>query len=81
MGDGGGGGGGGGGEELTRWEGCEGRERRCSAELARLERSNASELVSWERWGEGVVRSSGSSKGARVVTWQVGKGVGMGARR
>ena len=42
---------GGGGEGLTRWERGEGRERGCSAELARLERSKASELVGWERWG------------------------------
>ena len=72
---------GGGGEELARWERWEGKERGCSAELARWERSKASELVSRERWGEGVVRSSGSGKGARVVTWKVGKGGGMGARR
>ena len=49
--------------------------------LARLERNKANELGSWERCGEGVVRSLGSGKGARVVTWQVGKGWGMGARR
>ena len=66
---------------MTRWERWEWRERGCSAELTRLERSKASELVSWERWGEGVVRSLGSGKGARVVTWQVGKGGGTGARR
>ena len=39
-----------------------------SAELARWERSEGSEVVNWERWGKrGVVRSWQGGKGARVV--------------
>ena len=55
--------------------GGEGRERGCSTELARWERSEGSEVVSWERWEEGGSEEfGGSGKGARLVTWQVGKG-------
>ena len=56
--------------------------RECSAELARWERSEGSEVVSWERWEEGGSEEfGGSGKGARLVTWQVGKGGGTRARR
>ena len=55
--------------------GGEGRERGCGTELARWERSEGSEVVSWERWEEGGSEEfGGSGKGARLVTWQVGKG-------
>ena len=67
---------------MARWERLEARERGCSAELARWERSEGSEVVSRERWEKGGSEEfGGSGKGARVVTWQVGKGGGTRARR
>ena len=54
---------------MARWERWERRERECSAELARWQRSEGSEVVSRESWVERVVRSLGTGEGARVVTW------------
>ena len=54
-------------ESLERWWWAAGRGG-FSAELARWERSEGSEVVNWERWGKrGVVRSWQGGKGARVV--------------